>query len=125
MVALIADKFHVLPAVVAHDLDSDPEQLSLSCLSFLSYANAKSIFDEAMKAGDHKTLDAYQDSDLMSRVRRNTLDTHKAKVEHRKAHPDRYRTGCRLCLSAHRDDKDHKKVRVAGCELCEGDVNGH
>ena len=105
MIAMIADKFHALPSVVARDLDDDPEQLSLSCLSLLSYAQAKAIFDDAMKSGDHKTLDAYQESDLMSRVRRNTLDTKIARVQHRKEHPEAGVAGCRLCATIARDER--------------------
>jgi len=92
--------------VVARDLDEDPEQLSMECLSFLSYAHAKSIFDEAIKSGDQKTLDSYQDSDLMSRVRRNVLDTKVARVKHRKEHPEAGVARCRLCATIAREERE-------------------
>ena len=100
IIAVIAKAFHILPSVVARDLDNDPEQLSLACLPLLNYANRKDIFDQAVRRGnDDKTLDAYVDDEIMSRVKRNTMDLHKERYEHRQAHPKGGVDGCRLCVS--------------------------
>ena len=47
--ATVAREFQVLPSVVARDLDSDPEMLSLECLSLLQYASAKALWDSDPK----------------------------------------------------------------------------
>lgn len=41
--------FGVLPGAVAHDLDRDPEQLTLRCMEVLHYADAFEAFQSANK----------------------------------------------------------------------------
>ncbi len=121
-ITVAAETFHTSPYRIAQELDEDPEQLNLECHTLLNYSRAKDLFDRAMKDGDHKTLDEYNNSDLMCSVRRNALDNRKERLLHRKQHPDTegYRLDCRLCVSAHRNDPKHRHPkRVAGCPLCE------
>jgi len=68
---LVAEAFHVLPSVVARDLDRDPEQLSLICIPLLRYAEAKGDFD---RSKEEKDLDRWKGSKLMSSVRKNTFE---------------------------------------------------
>ncbi len=49
-VAKVAETFHVLPSVAARDLDEDPEQLSIVCLSLLNYGAAHEAYRSAKRA---------------------------------------------------------------------------
>ena len=62
--AVVAREFGVLPSAVARDLDEDPEQLSLLCLSLLRYAEAHAAYRRANK---HE-LKAGRDSPMMRKV---------------------------------------------------------
>lgn len=77
----IAEKFNQLPSVVANDLDNDPGLLSLVCLEFLAYAQAKNAFDSAK---DDKALKPWSGSRLMESVKKNTFEIHKDKIAARK-----------------------------------------
>jgi hypothetical protein len=46
-IATVAEAFHVLPSVVARDLDEDPEQLAIVCVQLLRYADAHRAYREA------------------------------------------------------------------------------
>ncbi len=48
-IAQVAKEYHVLPAVAARDLDEDPEQLSLVCLSLLNYGVGYNVYRAANK----------------------------------------------------------------------------
>lgn len=69
-VAVIAKEFHVLPSVVARDLDEDPERLSLVCLQLLRYAEAKDAWDSNNK----DRIKAFSGSDMMKRVQEYEFD---------------------------------------------------
>ena len=60
-----------MPSVAARDLDRDPEQLSLTCIPLLRYAEAKAEFDAAK---DDKSLERWKGSSLMASVRKNTFE---------------------------------------------------
>lgn len=77
LVAVVAERFHVLPSVAARDLDEDPEHLSLLCMQLLRYAEAKNAFE----AAEDKA--ALGSSEMMSRVARNTFDLHKERLKAR------------------------------------------
>lgn len=62
----MAKEFGVLPAVVARDLDRDPEQLSLLCLPLLRYAEAHAAYRRANKT----ELKAWKNSEMMRQVER-------------------------------------------------------
>jgi len=79
-VAVIADQFHVLPTIVARDLETDPEQLSKECQRLLSYAQAKRAFDAAE---DSKDLEFWKGSKLMNAVEINTFALHKERIAKR------------------------------------------
>lgn len=81
MIAVVADAFHQLPSVVARDLDDDPEQLSLVCLSLLQYAQAYRAYDTA-KGDIEKT--AWKDSEIMSQVIQNAFDLHRERIARRR-----------------------------------------
>jgi hypothetical protein len=91
-VAAIAEAFHVLPSVVERDLYDDPEQLSLECLSFLRYAEAKAAFD---RSKDSKDLDAWSKSSVMEEVKANALG-----LAHDRTHPNADVNGCAGCAKA-------------------------
>ena len=74
----MANSYHVLPSQAARDLDNDPEQLSLVCLTLLNYADAKRAFDQAKDKT--RDLAAWKDSNLMPHVERNTFDLHKERL---------------------------------------------
>lgn len=82
LIANVAAEFHVLPTAVARDLDEDPERLSLLCLSFLRYAEAKGAEERSESESD---LAAWKGSQLMERVLENKFALHKEKAEARKA----------------------------------------
>jgi hypothetical protein len=65
-VAVVAEAFHVLPSVVARDLDEDPERLSLECLRLLNYAEAR----RALEAGEGDKP-WWKDNKLMAAASRN------------------------------------------------------
>ena len=77
LIARIAETFSQLPSVVARDLDSDPERLSITCLSFLSYAEAYGAEKRAKSADD---LKAWEGSKVMDDVIRNSFELRKEKV---------------------------------------------
>lgn len=85
---------------MARDLDDDPEQLSIVALQFLSYSRAKGEYDAA--DGDQKKLEHWKGSELMDTVRDNTFKAMKARLDHRKEHPQGGIADCRLCLSQKR-----------------------
>jgi len=93
-IANIADQFHVLPSVVARDLDEDPDQLSLRCMELLSYAQVKGAFDEAK--GDPKKLTAYNKKSV-ARVNRTTTRTLRERQFHRAHDDEDPATDCRYC----------------------------
>jgi len=76
-VAVIAEAFHVLPSVVARDLDEDPEQLSRECFRLLVYQQAKRAFDAA---DDKKALEPWRGNPMMEAVTQNTFDLHKERL---------------------------------------------
>jgi len=82
MIAQIAETFHVLPNVVAQDLDEDPERLSLTCVSLLRYAEAKQHEENAKDADDMKM---WKGSKLMEEVLRNKFQLHRERVARRGA----------------------------------------
>jgi predicted RNA polymerase sigma factor len=69
--SIVAKEFGVLPRVALDDLESDPEQLSLSALMLLRYADAKATFDAAK---DKTSLKGWENSDAMRRVETNTFE---------------------------------------------------
>jgi hypothetical protein len=77
LVANVAEAFHVLPTEVARDLAEDPEQLSLLCLSFLRYAEAKHAEQRAKSDDD---LAAWQGSRVMDFVLENRVALHKERI---------------------------------------------
>jgi len=79
---LVAEAFHVLPSVVARDLDRDPEQLSLICIPLLRYAEAKADFD---RAKDEKDLARWKGSKLMGSVKKNTFELRTERLARRAA----------------------------------------
>ncbi len=83
-IAVVANSYHVLPSVVARDLDNDPEQLSLVCLTLLNYADAKRAFER----GNEHELASWKDSPMMGHVEKNTFDLHQERLEQRKAEAD-------------------------------------
>ena len=66
-IANVAREFHLLPTVVARDLDNDPDQLSLLCLQALRYSDAF----RAYKRGKKAEMDAWKDSSIMRQVTEN------------------------------------------------------
>lgn len=78
-------------------MDEDPENLNLSCLVLLQYAQTKRAFEDAK--GDQAKLKAYDDDPMMRTVERNTFDAHKARLTHRRDHVlgARDLEGCRYC----------------------------
>jgi hypothetical protein len=73
LIANIAKTFHILPSIVAADLDNDPERLSMKCLAIINYAAAKSAYD--IHEGDPKQLRHW--GDIMDTVQANTFAYHK------------------------------------------------
>ena len=49
MVAAIAEAFHVLPSVVARDLQTDPLRLSVACLKLIRYRDCKADYERACR----------------------------------------------------------------------------
>jgi hypothetical protein len=68
MVANIAKEFGVLPTTAARDLESDPRQLSKTCVLLLRYSEAKRALDSAKKPDD---LKPWEKVGLMLDVKRN------------------------------------------------------
>jgi len=66
--ARIAETFHQMPTVVARDLDNDPAQLSLACLSVLQYAEAYAAEKRAKSDDDMKP---WKGSRVMETVLKN------------------------------------------------------
>jgi len=79
---MVAETFHVLPTVVARDLDSDPEQMSLLCVSLLRYAEAKRA-EETAKSEEE--LASWKGSEVMEKVLRNKYELHKERTAARAA----------------------------------------
>jgi hypothetical protein len=67
----------VLPNVVAEDLDSDPDQLTLKCMTFLAYVKAKDALDSAKTA---EALKDWDDSKLMEYAKIFTIKRHRART---------------------------------------------
>lgn len=83
---MVAEAFHVLPSIVARDLDSDPEMLSLKVLPLLRYAEAYHV----LKHADSKdTLKSWAGSKVMEEVKRNTFELHKERVKRRRGSDSR------------------------------------
>jgi hypothetical protein len=57
---VLGERFKTLPSVVARNLDRDPEQLDLVCLTLLQYAEMKRDYDSATRsespAAAHRSL---------------------------------------------------------------------
>lgn len=70
-VAVVAEKFGVLPTVVAQDLEDDPTRFSLLCAKLLQYAEAKSAFD---RSEDPDDLKVWQGTSVMRHVKKNFFD---------------------------------------------------
>jgi hypothetical protein len=77
MVAQIADRFHVLPSVVARDLDNDPERLSLQCLPLLAYAEAYRVY----RRGNKAEIKRWSDSKVMELVTTNDFSIVSPQIE--------------------------------------------
>lgn len=90
--AVIAEAFHVLPTAVERDLYDDPEQLSLQCLSFIRYAEAKAAYD---RSKDSKDLESWRKSNVMEQVMANTHE-----LAHDRTHPNADVKGCAGCRKA-------------------------
>lgn len=90
--AVVAEAFHVLPTAVARDLDNDPGQLSLECLSFIRYAEAKAAYDKSKKKED---LESWGRSSVMEQVMANTHE-----LAHDRTHPNADVKGCAGCRKA-------------------------
>lgn len=69
----------MLPTVVASALDDDAEQLNLTVLSVLRYAEAKSAYDAAKDKT--KDLKHWHGSKMMTAVLQNVRLSHLAQVE--------------------------------------------
>jgi hypothetical protein len=80
-IARVAEAFHVLPSQVARDLDEDPEQLSLVCLSVLQYAEAH---DAEKRSQGEDDLKHWKGSKIMDMVIDTKLQLHKERFERRK-----------------------------------------
>lgn len=76
MIALIAEAFHVLPSIVARDIETDPNQLSAKCLHFLRYRDAYQAFKAAKKQDD---LKSWEGSKMMDAVITNDFELKKLK----------------------------------------------
>lgn len=74
IIAAVAEAFHVLPTIVAREMDDDPENLSIICLQMLRYAEAKRA-EEVSK--DEKDLEAWKGSWIMEQVLQNKFDLFK------------------------------------------------
>ena len=93
-IATIAEHFHVLPSVVARDLDEDPDQLSLRCMELLTYAQVKRAYDDAK--GDPKKLKAYSKK-TVARVGRHTVRKMREGQLHRTHDDENPVPNCRYC----------------------------
>jgi hypothetical protein len=82
MVALIAERFHVLPSQAARELENDPTQLAIYCIELLSYAEMHSA---AKNAKDEHSLDRWRGNDLMERVLGTMADLQKERSARRMA----------------------------------------
>ena len=60
----------MLPSAVARDLDDDPEQSAILCLSMLRYAEAHAAFRRANK----EELKAWRDNHYMDLVNRYAFE---------------------------------------------------
>jgi hypothetical protein len=81
-VAVIAKEFGVLPSVVARDLDRDAELMSLVCLDFLRYSEAKAAFDGAE---DDNALKPWRGSEMMALVKEHTFEIRGERLRAQKA----------------------------------------
>jgi hypothetical protein len=75
-VAVVAERFHVLPTQAIEDLLNDPDQTAVLCLSLLNYAEQRSMFNATK---DKTTLN---ESDTMSLVSETVF-----RLRHERLHP--------------------------------------
>lgn len=72
MIAQVATTYSISPLQAARELDEDPEQLAIACMPLIGYARAKAAFDQAK--GDPGKLEAWEGSETMALVERNTFE---------------------------------------------------
>lgn len=63
--------------MVARRLDHDPEQLSLTCVRLLRYAEAKAVYDSANK----DAIKAWRGSRMMALVEEFAAEAARAEIE--------------------------------------------
>jgi len=81
-IARVAETFHVLPSVVARDLDTDPERLSLTCMTLLQYSEAHSAEKRSSSKDDMKI---WRGNKVMDMVLDTKMELHKERVAARAA----------------------------------------
>lgn len=81
-VAVVAERFHVLPTQVIEDLMNDPDQTAVLCMAMLGYAEQHATF-RATK--DKTTL---PESETMSLVSETVF-----RLRHEKLHPEHSSNG--------------------------------
>lgn len=77
VIARVAETFHVLPTIVARDLDRDPERLSLMCMSLLQYAEAH---DAEKRATSDDDMKAWRGNKVMDMVLDVKMELHKERL---------------------------------------------
>ena len=80
-IARVAETFHVLPSVVARDLDRDPERLSLICMSLLQYAEA---YDAEKRAKSEDDMKMWKGNKVMDMVIDTKFALRQERIEKRK-----------------------------------------
>jgi hypothetical protein len=85
--ALVAETFHVLPSVAARDLDEDPGQTALVCMSLLRYSEAHRALTGSMKDKDRdeKSLAPWKGNRLMAAAKRNWASLERERMARRAA----------------------------------------
>lgn len=72
----IAKTFHVLPSIVAANMDEDHEDWSITAMQLIGYAQAKAVSDR----NNSDELKEWEGSKLMKMVDRNSFELHKERM---------------------------------------------